>query len=82
MEQGQMDMAILRVGSVTMVSRRGREDVTAVLVISWQADRQGKAGREKPGQSWGQKIIQSPNMSIACACLREYFVVEDSAFEK
>ena len=52
MEQGQMDMAILRVGSVTMVSRRGREDVTAVLVISWQADRQGKAGREKPGQAW------------------------------
>ena len=52
MEQGRMDMAILRVGSVTMVSRRGREDVTAVLVISWQADRQGKAGREKPGQAW------------------------------
>ena len=75
MEQGRMDMAILRVGSVTMVSRRGREDVTAVLVISWQADRQGKAGREKPGQAWGQKIIQSPNMSIACACMREYFVV-------
>ena len=51
MEQGWTDMAILRVGSEAMV-RRGREDVTAVLVISWQADRQGKAGREKPGQAW------------------------------
>ena len=49
-----MDMAILRVGSEALVSRRGREDVIAVLVISWQADRQGKgkAGREKPGQAW------------------------------
>ena len=48
-----MDMAILRVGSKALVSR-GREDVTAVLVISWQPDRQGKgkAGREKPGQAW------------------------------
>ena len=38
--QGRTYMTILRVGSKVMVSsKRGREDVIAALVISWQPDR-------------------------------------------